>query len=51
MDSDYQAYLEERDAVREVNKLHLAGFEIWLRNSGLSEKTIDRHVKSQGYKF
>ena len=44
MDFDYEAYEKERDAIREINKLHLAGFEKWLKSDGLSEKTIDRHV-------
>jgi len=46
MNPDYLAYEKERDAIREINKLHLAGFEIWLKNSGLSEKTIERHVSN-----
>jgi hypothetical protein len=46
MDFDYEAYEKERDAIREINKLHLAGFEKWLRSSGLSEKTIDKHVSN-----
>lgn len=43
---DFEAYERERDAIREVNGLHLAGFDTWLRNNGLSEKTIERHVSN-----
>jgi site-specific recombinase XerD len=46
MNFDYEAYEKERDAIREVNELHLAGFEKWLKSSGLSQKTIDRHVSN-----
>jgi site-specific recombinase XerD len=46
MDFDYEAFEKERDAIREINKLHLEEFEKWLKSSGLSEKTIDRHVSN-----
>jgi hypothetical protein len=46
MDFDYEAYEKERDAIREINGLHLAGFETWLKSSGLSKKTIDKHVSN-----
>jgi site-specific recombinase XerD len=46
MGFDYEAYEKERDAIREINGLHLQGFEKWLKNNELSEKTIDRHVSN-----
>ena len=44
MGFDYEAYEKERDAIREINALHLAGFEKCLKNDGLSVKTIERHI-------
>ena len=49
MDFDYAAYEKERDAIREINNLHLAGFEKWLKSSGLSESTIARHVSNADF--
>ena len=46
MDFDYEAYEKERNAIREINELHLTGFEKWLKSDGLSEKTIDKHVSN-----
>ena len=46
MGFDYETYEKERDAIRKVNGLHLQGFEKWLKNNGLSEKTIVRHVSN-----
>jgi hypothetical protein len=41
---DYETFEKKRDAIQELNKLYLRGFEKWLRSSGLSEKTIEKHV-------
>ena len=46
MGFDYQAYEKECAAVREINALHLSGFEKWLENCGLSAKTVERHVSN-----
>jgi len=46
MSFDYQAYENECAAIREINELHLSGFEIWMKNSGLSAKTIERHLSN-----
>ena len=46
MSSDYEAYEKECEKIREINNLHLAGFEKWLKNDGLSKKTIDKHVSN-----
>jgi site-specific recombinase XerD len=46
MDFDYETYEKERDAIREINELHLTGFEKWLRSSGLSKKTIEKHISN-----
>jgi len=49
MDFDYEVYEKERDANREINALHLAGFKRWLKSGGLSNKTIERHVSNVGF--
>ena len=46
MGSDYEEYEKECAAIREINGLHLSGFEIWLKNSGLAAKSIERHVSN-----
>ena len=46
MSFDHDAYEKECAAIREINELHLSGFEIWLINSGLSAKTVERHVSN-----
>ena len=46
MGFDYEAYEKECAAIREINELHLSGFETWLKNSGLAAKTIERHVSN-----
>jgi len=43
---DYEAFKKECAAIREINKLHLSGFEKWLINSALSENTVERHVSN-----
>lgn len=49
MKFDFEVYEKERDAIREINELHLAGFEKCLRNSGLSERTIEKHVSNMDF--
>jgi len=34
------------DEICKENEMHLAGFEEWLRNKGLSPKTINTHVSN-----
>jgi hypothetical protein len=46
MSLDYETYKKERDKNREINELHLAGFEKWLKSDGLSNKTIERHISN-----
>jgi len=46
MGFDHEAYEKECAAIREINELHLSGFEIWLTNGGLSAKTVERHVSN-----
>ena len=46
MGFDYQEYEKECAAIREINEFHLSGFKKWLINSGLSEKTVERHVSN-----
>jgi len=46
IDHDFEAYEKECEAIREINGLHLSGFEKWLKSGGLSEKTIGRHVSN-----
>ena len=44
MTSDYEEYEKESNAIREINNAYLTGFEKWLKNKGLAEKTIKNHV-------
>ena len=46
MGFDYEAFEKECDAIRKINELHLAGFGKWLKSSGLSGKTIRKHVSN-----
>ena len=41
---DFQTYEQQVEAIRQANQPILDGFEIWLRQSGLSEQTIKAHV-------
>ena len=41
---DYEEYEEKSEAIRGENKLLLNGFEQWLVQSRLKEKTINKHV-------
>ena len=46
MDFDYETYDREVNKIREINKAYLTDFEQWLKNKGLTEKTIYKHVKN-----
>jgi len=46
MDFNYETYEKERDAIRKVNAFHLDGFEKHLESSGLSERTIEKHLSN-----
>jgi site-specific recombinase XerD len=39
-------YEKKRNKIQKENELHLAGFEKWLKNKGLSQKTINTHVSN-----
>ena len=41
MDLEFENKQKE---IREVNKTHLENFEEWLKEKGLSKKTIGKHV-------
>jgi len=43
---DYGKYEENCKAIKEFNERLLKDFEAWLKASGLSEKTIDKHVSN-----
>ncbi len=42
----YEDYEQECNRIREGNKAILKGFEDWLRAKGMSEKTIQTHVRN-----
>ena len=46
MSNNYEAYEKECDRIHKENEKHLTAFEEWLRNKGLSEKTIERHASN-----
>lgn len=41
---DYSDYEQEANKVRSENGLLLDGFEAWLAETGLKEKTINKHI-------
>ncbi len=43
---DYEKYEEDCKKIREANKGLLNEFEIWLKTSGLSEKTMNNHFSN-----
>ena len=43
---DYEKYEDDCKTIREANKLLLSDFEAWLKSSGLSKKTIDKHLSN-----
>ena len=46
MSDDYEQYEFECERIRESNEELLADFEAWLRASGLTAKTINKHVRN-----
>ena len=46
MSNDYERYEIECERIREANEKLLADFAIWLQQSGLSSKTIDKHTEN-----
>ncbi|MCD4671940.1 MAG: hypothetical protein K8R77_04675 [Anaerolineaceae bacterium] len=44
--SDYEKYEKDCEKIRKANERHLNEFAAWLKSSGLSEKTINRHVSN-----
>lgn len=43
---EYEAYEKACAEIRETNDEYLDGFEVWLMNKGLSQKTIDKHISN-----
>jgi len=43
---DYEKYEEDCKTIRKANERLLSKFEVWLKSSGLSEKTIDNHFSN-----
>jgi intergrase/recombinase len=43
---DYEKYEKECKNIRIANKLLLNEFEVWLKSTGLSEKTINNHLSN-----
>ena len=41
---DYEKYEEEANKIRNENKNHLQKFEQWLRNTGITAKTVKKHI-------
>ena len=44
--NDYEKYEAECKKIRKDNKRLLREFELWLKEAGLSEKTINNHVSN-----
>jgi site-specific recombinase XerD len=43
---DYEKYEKERKKIRKANKALLNEFDVWLKSSGLSDKTISSHLSN-----
>ena len=43
---DYEKYEEECKIIRKTNERLLSEFEVWLKSSGLSKKTIEKHLSN-----
>ena len=43
---DYEKYENECKKIRKANKSLLNEFEVWLKSSGLSDKTINNHLSN-----
>jgi hypothetical protein len=46
---DFQMYEQQVEKIQQANQPLLDGFEIWLRQSGLSEQTIKAHVDNMRF--
>ena len=44
--NDYEKYEEDCKEIRKANEHLLNEFEVWLKSSGLSEKTINNHISN-----
>ncbi|MFZ4539784.1 hypothetical protein [Propionivibrio sp.] len=42
----YKQYEKKCDAIRKSNEILLTEFDAWLKSSGLTEKTIDKHLSN-----
>ena len=45
----YEDFEKESKSIREENRILLDGFEEWLRQSGLKDKTIRKHVQNADF--
>jgi site-specific recombinase XerD len=43
---DYEKYEEDCKKIRKANEHLLTNYEVWLKSSGLSEKTISNHLSN-----
>jgi len=43
---DYEKYEEDCKKIRKANERLLTDYEVWLKSSGLSEKTISNHLSN-----
>jgi site-specific recombinase XerD len=43
---DYEKYVKECKTIRKANELLLNEFEVWLKSTGLSEKTINNYLSN-----
>ena len=43
---DYEKYEEDCKKIRKANERLLNAFEVWLKSSGLSKKTVDNHISN-----
>ena len=43
---DFEKYKEDCENIKKANEQLLNGFDVWLKLSGLSEKTINNHVSN-----
>jgi site-specific recombinase XerD len=43
---DYERYMQDCKKIKKTNKRLLKEFEVWLKSSGLSEKTINNHLSN-----
>lgn len=46
MTSDYEIYEQKCKKIRDANNMYLNNFETWLKNQGLTQKTIKNHINN-----